>query len=157
MKKILIALVVIIALSAELISYSDQMTDDQKYRTEKISKGDIVSIDHCLRHGECRDNCACRHPGLRHDKGDLMRTSIPRSGKVQLIAQIDPALFEAQVDQARANLVTSKANLAKADVAVVDTKANAWERNRQLFAKNLIARSRPGYGRDQIMIPQSPR
>ena len=44
------------------------------------------------------------------------------------------------MDQARANVVTSKANLAKADVAVVDTK-RTLERNRQLFEKNLIARS----------------
>jgi HlyD family secretion protein len=63
-----------------------------------------------------------------------------RVKKGQMIAQIDPALFQAQVEQARANLVTAKANLAKSEVSVVDTR-RTLERNRQLFSKNLIARS----------------
>jgi len=60
--------------------------------------------------------------------------------KGQLIAQIDPALFEAQVNQAKANLLSAKANLEKAEATSVDAK-RTMERNKELLAKNLIAQS----------------
>jgi len=72
----------------------------------------------------------------------------------QVIAQIDPALFEAQVEQGRANVLSAqanllnaqanlenaKANLTKAEVAVVDTK-RTLERNRPLVEKQVIAQA----------------
>ncbi len=61
-----------------------------------------------------------------------------RVKKGQLIAQIDPATFEAQVEQAEANLLASQANLDKANTSLVDTK-RTYERNKELFSKNLIA------------------
>ena len=60
--------------------------------------------------------------------------------KGQLIAMIDPSTFEAQVEQARANLLSAKANLEKADATLVDAK-RTMDRNKELFSKNLIARS----------------
>ena len=60
--------------------------------------------------------------------------------KGQVIAQIDPSTFESQVQQAQANLLLAQANLEKATTAVVDTK-RTFERNRELFSKNLIPRS----------------
>jgi HlyD family secretion protein len=72
----------------------------------------------------------------------------------QTIAQIDPALFESQVDQARANvlnaqatlanaqanLVNSQANLVKAEVAVADTK-KTLDRNVPLAEKKVVAQA----------------
>jgi HlyD family secretion protein len=63
-----------------------------------------------------------------------------RVRKGQLIAQIDPATFVAQVQQAQANLLSAQANLDKAQVALVDTK-RTFDRNKELFSKNLVARS----------------
>lgn len=60
--------------------------------------------------------------------------------KGQILAQIDPATFQAQVEQARANLQLAKANVEKADAALLDAK-RTMERNKVLFAKNFIARS----------------
>lgn len=60
--------------------------------------------------------------------------------KGQILAQIDPATFQAQVEQARANLLLAKANVEKAEAALVDAK-RTMERNRVLFARNFIARS----------------
>jgi HlyD family secretion protein len=56
-----------------------------------------------------------------------------RVKKGQLIAQIDPEMFEAQVAQARANK-------AKADAAFEDAE-RTFKRNRELFSKNLVPRS----------------
>ncbi len=72
----------------------------------------------------------------------------------QVIAQIDPAIFEAQVEQGRAsvlnahanllnaqaNLENAKANLTKADVAVLDAKRNL-DRNQPLLEKKIIAQA----------------
>lgn len=60
--------------------------------------------------------------------------------KGQLIARIDPALFEAQVNQARANLFSAKANLEKAEATLVDAK-RTMDRNKELLSKNLVAQS----------------
>ncbi|HSQ77497.1 MAG TPA: efflux RND transporter periplasmic adaptor subunit [Nitrospirota bacterium] len=56
-----------------------------------------------------------------------------RVKKGQLIAQIDPTMFEAQVAQ-------EKANVAKTDATFRDAE-RTLKRNRELFAKNLIPRS----------------
>jgi HlyD family secretion protein len=86
----------------------------------------------------------------------------------QVIAQIDPAIFDAQVQQGRASvqnaraslqnaeaslqsaragflnaqagLETNRANLAKAEVAVLDTK-RTLDRNAELMKRNVIAQS----------------
>ena len=60
--------------------------------------------------------------------------------KGQILAQIDPATFQAQVEQARANLQFTKANVEKSEAALVDAK-RTMERNRELFSRNFIARS----------------
>jgi HlyD family secretion protein len=60
--------------------------------------------------------------------------------KGQLLAQIDPALSDAKVSQARANLQAAAANVEKADAALQDAD-RTLERNRTLFARNFIARS----------------
>jgi HlyD family secretion protein len=72
----------------------------------------------------------------------------------EMIAQIDPAIFEAQVDQAKAtvatelanvanaqaNLQSIRANLVKAEVSVSDTK-KTLDRNLQLMKMSAIAQS----------------
>ena len=72
----------------------------------------------------------------------------------QVIAQIDPAIFEAQVEQGRANVLSAqanllnaqanlqnaKANLAKTEVSVLDTK-RTLDRNKPLLERNVIAQA----------------
>ena len=65
----------------------------------------------------------------------------------RVIAQIDPALFQAQVDQAKANLLNTQAsllnaqaNLVKAEVAVADAKRNL-DRNKPLLERQVIAQA----------------
>lgn len=60
--------------------------------------------------------------------------------KGQILAQIDPAILVAQVEQAKANLIQAKANVEKSDAALMDAK-RIYERNKALFAKDFIARS----------------
>lgn len=60
--------------------------------------------------------------------------------KGQLLAQIDPSLFQAQVDKARGDLEAAKANKAKIQAMLVYDKKN-YERYKKLYAKNYVAKS----------------
>lgn len=60
--------------------------------------------------------------------------------KGDLIARIDPRLFEAAVEQARAALAVARGNLAKAKAQAEDAARQA-ERNRKLVEDRLIAQS----------------
>lgn len=58
--------------------------------------------------------------------------------KGQLIARIDPQLFEAAVEQARANTVAAGGNLARARAQAAEAE-RALRRTEELAAKNLVA------------------
>jgi len=139
MKKILIGIAVLAIIGTGVFLAFRNKGNVPQFRTEKVTKGDIVST--VTATGTV--NAVTTVLVGTQVSGTIKAIYADFNSKVkkgQLIAQIDPSLFEAQVDQARANLVTSKANLAKSEVSVVDTQ-RTLERNRQLFSKNLIARS----------------
>src|SRR5512140_660122 len=60
--------------------------------------------------------------------------------KGQTIAQIDPALFNAQVEQSHGNYMNAQAGLQKAKADLIDAK-RTLERNRQLVKDGIIAQS----------------
>ena len=60
--------------------------------------------------------------------------------KGQLLAQIDPSLFQAQVDKARGDLEAARSNKAKIQAMLVYDKKN-YERYKRLYAKNYVAKS----------------
>jgi len=60
--------------------------------------------------------------------------------KGQLIAKIDPQLFEAAVEQARANYVAAQGNLSKAQAQALDA-ARQYQRSRALAERQLIAQA----------------
>jgi HlyD family secretion protein len=60
--------------------------------------------------------------------------------KGQLIAEIDPAAFNAQLGQARANLLSAQAALEQAGADLVDAQRN-FERMRRLHAESVVGQS----------------
>jgi HlyD family secretion protein len=60
--------------------------------------------------------------------------------KGQVIARIDPRLFQAAVEQARANVVAAEGNLAKARAQAVDAERQA-RRQRELGDRKLVAQA----------------
>jgi HlyD family secretion protein len=60
--------------------------------------------------------------------------------KGELLAKIDPELFQARVAQARANLQSADAGVEKA-TAVLQDANRTFERNKTLWERNYIARS----------------
>ena len=63
-----------------------------------------------------------------------------RVKKGQLIAKIDPALFQAAAEQARANLTAARGNLAKSVAQAADARRQA-DRNKTLAERKLIAQA----------------
>lgn len=60
--------------------------------------------------------------------------------KGQLLAQIDPSLFQAQVDKARGDLQAAISNKAKVQAMLAYDKKN-YERYKRLYTKNYVAKS----------------
>lgn len=60
--------------------------------------------------------------------------------KGQLVTKIDPRLFEAAVQQARANVIAAQGNLAKVKAQAVDSDRQA-KRSKELAARQLIAQA----------------
>jgi HlyD family secretion protein len=139
MKKIIIGLIVIIVVGVVVFLVFQKRDSRQKFIAEKITRGDIkatVSATGTV-------NAVTTVQVGTQVSGTIKQLFVDFNSPVkkgQLLAQIDPAIFEAQVGQARANLQAAKANLEKSQVAVSDTK-NTLTRNSTLYVKNFIAKS----------------
>jgi HlyD family secretion protein len=110
-----------------------------QFATEKVTRGDIITVVtatgtvNAVTSVNVGTQVSGRITTLFADYNSPVK-------KGQVIALIDPALFQAQVDQARANLSNAKANLDKATATEVDAK-RTWDRYRNLYDRNLVAKS----------------
>ena len=139
MKKIIIGLIVVIALGVVLFFVFKNKDGKQKFVTDKITRGDIKSTVSATG----TVNAVTTVQVGTQVSGTIQKLFVDFNSPVkkgQLLAQIDPAIFDAQVGQARANLLSAKANLEKSQVMLRDTKTTL-ERNKILYAKNFIAKS----------------
>ena len=155
-KKYLIAIVIVIIILAGgflFYQWTDQKGSNQKYRFLKVERGDIRFVVTAT---------GTINPVITVLVGSQVSGTIKalyadynsRVKEGQVIAQIDPAIFEAQVEQgranvlnaqaniinAKANLENAKANFVKAEVGVLDAK-RTLDRNRPLVEKKVIAQA----------------
>jgi len=139
MKKIIIGAILLIAVAGASFFLFRNKGADPQFRTEQVERGDIVMTVTATGTVNPVTTVLVGTQVSGTIKNILVDFNSPvRRG--QLIAQIDPATFQAQADQARANVLSARANLEKAEATLLDTK-RTMERNRELFLKNLIARS----------------
>jgi len=139
MKKLIISSIVIIAVGITIFLGVKQRNNNPKFRLEKVVRGEIISSVTAT---------GTVNPVTTVQVGTQVSGTIKEIyadfnspvTKGQLIAQIDPAPFEAQVEQAKANLFSAKANKEKAEATLIDAQ-RTLKRNQQLFAEDLIARS----------------
>ena len=165
----MIAFVIVLLLAGGGYYYDRNSGGDskQKYRRVRVDRGDISQVVTAT---------GTINPVITVLVGSQVSGTIKalyadfnsRVKEDQVIAQIDPAIFEAQVQQGKANvqntlaglrnaeanlqnaqagflnsqaaLETSRANLAKAEVSVIDTK-RTLDRNLELMKRNVIAQS----------------
>lgn len=139
MKKIFIGVLIAVALGSAAFFLFKGNKDEMNFKTERAARGDIVSF--ITASGTV--NAVTTVLVGTQVSGTIKNiyvdfNSIVKQG--QAIAQIDPAIFEAQVEQAKANLLAAKANVEKANVALTDAQ-RTLNRQKELFAKNLISMS----------------
>jgi HlyD family secretion protein len=139
MKKALIWMAALVVVGAAAFFLLRDGKQDEQFRTEKVTKGKIVST--VTATGTV--NAVTTVLVGTQVSGTIKNIYVDYNSSVkkgELIARIDPATFEAQVEQARANLVSAKANLEKSQASATDAK-RTMERNKVLLSKDLIAQS----------------
>lgn len=139
MKKAVVIIGVVMLAAVAVYFFWQKDKADQKFRTEKITRGDITEA--VTATGTV--NAVTTVLVGTQVSGTVRKIHADFNSPVrkgQLIAEIDPATFEAQVDQARANVLNARANLAKAEVTQNDAD-RTLKRSRDLFARGYIAKS----------------
>lgn len=138
-KAVMITIIVLILIAVGLFFYLRENGKSAAYKTEKVSRGEIKSV--VTATGTV--NAVTTVSVGTQVSGTIRKLFVDFNSAVkkgQMLAQIDPATVQAQVDQARANLLSAQANLEKAAVATIDAR-RTYQRNKDLFTQNFIARS----------------
>lgn len=138
-KIIILSIIAVVIIATGLFFYLRENGNNMAYKTEKVSRGEI----NALVTATGTVNAVTTVSVGTQVSGTIKRLMVDYNSPVkkgQLLAQIDPANVQAQVDQADANLWSAKANLEKAAVATLDAR-RTLQRNKELFAQNFIARS----------------
>jgi len=140
MKKLLIpAAVVLILVAGGIGYYFFNKKPAVVYKTAKVERGDMISAV------SATGNLAAVvtvQVGTQVS-GTIQKLYVDFNSKVkkgQMIAQIDPSLFSAQVEQTRGNYLAAQATLQKAQADLNDAK-RSLERNRQLIKDGIVAQS----------------
>ncbi|MBA4373083.1 MAG: efflux RND transporter periplasmic adaptor subunit [Thermodesulfovibrio sp.] len=139
MKKAIVIISIVLLAAAAVFFFWQKDKGGQKFRTEKVTRGDIVEA--VTATGTV--NAVTTVLVGTQVSGTVKKIHVDFNSPVkngQLIAEIDPATFEAQLDQARANVQNARANHEKAEATLADSK-RTLARNRELFSKGYIARS----------------
>jgi HlyD family secretion protein len=138
-KKIIIGAVIVAIIAGAVYLVLRKNGDEQQYTTKKVSLGKIRS--QVTATGTV--NAVTTVLVGTQVSGTIKSLYVDFNSyvkKEQLLAQIDAATFDAQVQQARANLAVAQANVKKSEAALIDTRRQ-FNRNKELFARKLIAKS----------------
>ncbi|MBI5562177.1 MAG: efflux RND transporter periplasmic adaptor subunit [Deltaproteobacteria bacterium] len=139
MKKVITGLVVLIAIVVAALAFFWKKDAGQKYGMEAAVIGDIEAAVTATGTVNPVTTVLVGTQVSGTIKAIFVDFNSPVK-KGQVIAEIDPAIVQAQVDQARANYLSAKANLDKSKAARKDAM-RSFERNKGLYGRNLIAKS----------------
>ena len=139
MKKYIIIACVAIVIIAAGIWFLFGRTPKVSYKTVPLEKGSVVAAISATG----TVNPVTTVQVGSQVSGTIQKLLVDYNSRVkkgQVIAEIDPALFLAQVEQARGNFLNAQAALQKAKVTLADAK-RTLERNRQLISQGIVAQS----------------
>jgi len=138
-KKTIIVSVILIIVAIAIFLVVRKKDAGEQFTTQKVSRGDIRAAVTATGTVNAVTTVLVGTQVSGTIKG-LYVDFNSRVKRGQLLAQIDPATFEGQVQQARANLAAAEANVEKAKAALLDAR-RVLERNKALFERKLIAKS----------------
>jgi HlyD family secretion protein len=137
--KLLVIILVIALLSWVGFKLFKKDTDSTNFRTSKIEKGNVIQTVGAT--GEVKPLKQVQ-VGTQVT-GPILKLYVDYNSKVkegQIIAQIDPAVYETKVAQSRANLIRSEADVERVQASLTQAK-NELARSQKLAARDLISQS----------------
>jgi HlyD family secretion protein len=140
MKKLILIIIILAAIGgAGGAYYMRKSTKEPEVRTAQITRGDVV--DSVQATGTLE---AVTTVQVGTQVGGIVQelyadfNDIVKKGKV--IARLDPTILDTQIEQQRANVTRSEADLERLRVTLADAKQKL-ERAKALFEKNLLPRT----------------
>ena len=137
MKKILVILAIILLVAAVAGFALLKRRPEVSYKTVKVERGTIISTVSATGNLSA---VITVQVGTQVS-GTIQKLYVDYNSRVrkgQPIAEIDPALFKAAVEQARGNSLNAEANLLKAKVTLVDAE-RTLDRDKRLLADGIIS------------------
>lgn len=137
MKKYIFIAVVTLLIIAAGIYYFKNKTPKITYKTAKLEKGTIVSTVSATGNLSAVTTIQVG----TQVSGTIQKLYVDYNSRVkkgQAIAEIDPSLFNASVEQSQGNSLVAEANLLKAKVNLADAE-RTLQRNRKLLADGIIS------------------
>ena len=139
MKKIIISIIALISVVSLSIFIIKGTKSPVKYKTEPVAKGDI--IESITASGTVNPvtiiSVGTQVSGTIKDLYVDFNSPVKKG---QLLAQIDPSIFEAQVAQGSANVYNAQANLQKIKSILINDE-KTYNRNKSLYERNFISKS----------------
>ena len=139
MKKLIFGSVAVLLLAAVGVFFYVKRSPAPQFRTAKVEKGTVLST--VTATGTL--NAVVTVQVGTQVSGTIQKLFVDFNSLVkkgQAIAQIDPAIFNAQVEQNRGNHQNAQANMSKARADVVETR-RTLERNRQLLRDGVVSQA----------------
>ncbi len=139
MKKRFLIIGVVIIVLISLFAIFNKGKNKVQYETTKIAKNTIVQVVEASGtiNPVTTVNIGSQVSGLIKEIYVDFNSQVKKG---QLLAQIDTSLFEAQLQQATANIANAKANYQKI-LAIMENDKKTYNRYKNLYARNFIAKS----------------
>jgi len=137
MKKYLIILVIILTVCSIAGYFYYKKAPQISYKTAKIERGTIVSSVAATGNLSAVTTVQVG----TQVSGTIQKLYVDFNSRVkkgQPIAEIDPSLFNAAVEQTQGNYFSAEANLQKARVTVIEAE-RTFNRNKQLLSSGIIS------------------
>lgn len=137
MKKYLLFLAVIVLIVGIAGYFFYKRTPEVSYKTAKIERGTIVSTVAATGNLSAVTTVQVG----TQVSGTIQKLYVDFNSRVkkgQAIAEIDPSLFNASVEQSQGNYLSAEANLQKAKVALTDAE-RTFNRNIKMLAEGIIS------------------
>lgn len=139
MKRYTLIVLIFSAVIGAAVWFFSRRTPEVTYKTARLEKGAIVATISATG----TVNPVTTVQVGSQVSGTIQKLFVDYNSRVrkgQVIAEIDPALFLAQLEQARGNSLNAQANLQKARVTLADAR-RTLERNKQLISQGIVAQS----------------
>lgn len=139
MKKLIIGIIILSIVSFSVFFIFNKSEKAPRFKTEEIKKGDITEV---VTASGVVNPVISISVGTQVS-GTLKALYVDFNSPVkkgQLLAEIDPSLFEAQVEQARANLYNAQANYQKVRSLMINDQ-KTYNRYSSLYKQNFVAKS----------------